>query len=319
MSIESILLEHPASGTKANVLPSLGFNCYQFSTKSAGEQIELIWFDPALLEGKAKPTRSGIPILFPFASRIRGREISFEGQTYDVGEHFDDFGNPIHGFVFGRKWRVVEKAADRIVGEFQASVDAPDIVARWPADYRIRVSYQVLAGTLRSEIEVHNPDTKLLPFGFGTHGYFRLPLGQAGKLDQCVLTVPSRYRWGLDANLIPTHELVATPLVEELEAGLAIGTRQLDDLLTGLHFENGVCTTSLYDPAAKRRLSVSFGNEFANCVIFIPPHRQALCIEPYTTAPDSFRLQTMGIDANLRLLSPGKTWRAWVEMKLDQE
>jgi aldose 1-epimerase len=317
MSLESICITDAASGSKACILPGLGFNCYQWQAKLAGETRELLWFDPELLEGKAKPTRSGIPLLFPFAGRIAGAKISFDGKTYDVSDHLDDFGNPIHGFVMKRAWRAIEKTEDRVAGEFQASVDEPGLLEKWPADFRIRVSYQISADGLRSEFEVHNPDSKLLPFGLGTHAYFRTPLGSAGDAKRCVLTVPARYDWSLTDKLVPGTELVITPLAEQLNQGLTIGDTFLDNLLTDLTFDKRVCTTSLADPLSKRQLTVTFGDEFANCVVFIPPHREAVCIEPYTTAPDAFRLQTMGVDARLRLLAPGSTWKSWVEMKIE--
>lgn len=316
MNLESVSIVHAASGAKASVLPGVGFNCYRWQVSQGGSAQELLWYDPDLLSGKAKPTRSGIPLLFPFAGRIRGTAVNFESKKYDIADSLDDLGNPIHGFVLKRPWRVVEKQADRLTGEFQASVDAPEIVSKWPADYRIRVSYQIGENTLRSEIEVHNPDTKLLPFGLGTHAYFRVPLGPAGDISQCVLNVPARYLWLLDKELVPTHELKSSELTEQLNQGLTIGQTNLDNLLTDLTFDQGVCTTSLDDPTNQRQLTVTFGNEFANCVVFIPPHREALCIEPYTSAPDPFRLQTMGINAHLRLLAPGSIWKAWVEMRL---
>ena len=316
MTLETISIEHRPSGAKASLLPGLGFNCYQWQVPLDGETCEMLWFDPQLTSGNAKPTRSGIPLLFPFAGRIGGPEISFDGKTYNVADHLDDFGNPIHGFVMKRPWRVIEKTDDRVTAEFQASIDEPSLVAKWPADFRIRVSYQISANSLRTEIEVHNPDTKLLPFGLGTHAYFRSPLGKAGDAKQCVLTIPARYDWQLTDKLVPGTELNVTPLSEKLNAGLTIGDTFLDNLLTDLTFQNRTCTTSLADPLTKRTLTVSFGDEFANCVVFIPPHREAVCIEPYTTAPDAFRLQTMGVDARLRLLAPGSTWQSWIEMKV---
>ena len=102
MALEAISIEHAASGAKASILPGLGFNCYQWQAKLGGEAHELLWFDPDLLNGTAKPTRSGIPLLFPFAGRIGGAAVTFEGKTYNVADHLDDFGNPIHGFVLKR-------------------------------------------------------------------------------------------------------------------------------------------------------------------------------------------------------------------------
>jgi aldose 1-epimerase len=318
MALETISLSHP-SGAKISLLPSLGFNCYQWQVPLLGKPREFLWFDPDLLSGKAKPTRSGIPLLFPFAGRIRDRQLTFEGKTYDIADTLDDFDQPIHGFVLKRPWRVVEQSRERITGEFQASVDDPSLLSKWPADYRIRVSYQLTERALRSDIEVYNPDTKLLPFSLGTHPYFRLPLASEGKINQCILQVPARYHWGLSDRLIPTYSLHSTPLTQQLSAGLTIGETQLDDLLTDLLFEGPTFQASVADPDSQLRLTVEFGKEFANCVIFIPPHREALCIEPYSSAPDAFRLQTMGMDTHLRLLPPGATWKAAVEMRIETE
>jgi aldose 1-epimerase len=313
--LETIKIEHSASGTQAHIAPAIGFNCYSFLAAAEGETLELLWHDPELLAGKAKPTRSGIPILFPFAGRILGRKLTFEGRSFELNEPGDQFNNPIHGFVLRRPWRVIEQTPERVVGEFQPSVDEPALVAHWPADYRIRVAYQVADKLLRSEIEIHNPDTKLLPFSFGTHAYFRLPLGKGQPL-QCTLTVPARYEWLLNDLLVPTHLLKETPLVGQLEAGLPLADAHLDTLLTSLKFNDHTFATSITDPVNHRQLAVRFGDEFANCVVFIPPHREAVCIEPYTSAPDAFRLQTIGLDARLKLLAPGGTWKSWVEMQL---
>jgi aldose 1-epimerase len=317
MSFDSLSITDAASGSTARVLPQLGFNCYQWQVVTPSETRDMLWYDPALLEGTAKPTRSGIPLLFPFPGRIGGPQISFGGKKYDIADHLDDFGNPIHGFVMKRPWRIYEQAENRVTGEFQASVDEPALLEKWPADFRIRVTYQISANTLRSEFAVHNPDDKLLPFGLGTHAYFRVPFAKNSDAKQCVLTVPARYDWVLTDKLMPSTEVKMTSLAEQLNQGLTVGDTALDNLLTDLTFVNRTCTTSLEDPAANRKLTVRFGDEFANCVVFIPPHREAVCIEPYTTVPDAFHLQTMGVDARLRLLAPGSTWKAWVEMQFN--
>src|SRR5262245_45598652 len=104
MAIEEVTIEDPKTGARAHILPSLGFNCYRWQLTVDQQPRELLWFDPALLTGHAKPTRSGIPLLFPFAGRIRDSELLFEGQKYDVSDTLDDFGQPIHGFVLSRPW-----------------------------------------------------------------------------------------------------------------------------------------------------------------------------------------------------------------------
>ena len=201
MALESLTIRDQSTGAEARVLPGLGFNCYSFEvpTKSKADadepkSLELLWSSPDLLTGKARPSGSGIPLMFPFAGRIRGAVYEFEGKKYQL-EAGDGQGNAIHGFVISRPWRVIKHESDRVVGQFQASVDDPTILPHWPADFRITCEYRVEGNTLVGDYTIENPDSKPLPFGFGTHAYFRLPLGGKSAED-CVGRVCARQRGG---------------------------------------------------------------------------------------------------------------------------
>ena len=47
-------------------------------------------------------------------------------------------------------------------------------------------------------------------------------------------------------------------------------------------------------------------------MIFTPPHREAVCLEPYTCITDAINLHQQGKDAGLLVLSPGETWEGWL-------
>ncbi len=158
-------------------MPALGLNCYSFRVTLGGEPVEALWADPEFAGGEKRPTRSGIPILFPFAGRIGGAKYRHAGHDYQLTPS-DELGNAIHGFVVHRPWRVVEQTADSLTGEFQASVDDPAIIEHWPADFCLRVTYRVSPGTLHARLVIRNPDSRELPCGLGLHGYFRLPLAR---------------------------------------------------------------------------------------------------------------------------------------------
>ena len=53
---------------------------------------------------------------------------------------------------------------------------------------------------------------------------------------------------------------------------------------------------------------------FRELVAFTPPHRQAVCLEPYTCVTDAAHLQAQGIDAGWLSLPPGGRWTGVVEM-----
>jgi aldose 1-epimerase len=52
--------------------------------------------------------------------------------------------------------------------------------------------------------------------------------------------------------------------------------------------------------------------------VYNPPHREAVCIEPYTTIPDAFTLAERGIEPHLKVLAPGKTFRTRIEIRVDE-
>ena len=61
-------------------------------------------------------------------------------------------------------------------------------------------------------------------------------------------------------------------------------------------------------------MTLRFDEQFPYCVVFNPPHREAICIEPYTTLPNPFELEQSGVDPHLRVLPPGQKF--WTKMEI---
>lgn len=313
MALETVLLRSE-TGATAKILPAVGFNCYSWIVPTSTGPLETLWSSPQMTEGTAKPSGSGIPLLFPFAGRIRGTSFRYAGREFSLAAG-DGQGNAIHGFVIDRAWRVTEQQADRVRGQFQASLDDKSLLARWPADFRITAEYRLEGNTLVSEFTIDNPDDKPLPFGFGTHGYFRVPLGGTSG-PRCKVRVPVGNNWDLEA-LLPTGRISKPPLVTQLSQGMAMADMHLDHVFGGLSFDNHRATATVSDPGAGRRLSLIFDDQFTACVVYVPPHREAVCIEPYTTTPDPFWLLEQGIDPRLRVLHPGQSFRTRIDLRLE--
>jgi aldose 1-epimerase len=314
MALETVTISDAGFGSRAKILPELGFNCYGFSVPTPGGPVETLWSAPDFTDGTARPARSGIPLLFPFAGRIRGARFRYRDKLYEL-EEGDSQGNAIHGFVFNRPWRVIARDPDRVVGQFQASVDDESLLARWPADFRITAEYRIARNVLACELVVENPDQTELPVGLGTHPYFRVPLG-GSRADDCRVTVPVGENWELE-ELLPTGRRAHTPLCDELARGVAFGAMKLDNVFGGLRCANGRATATVHDPAGGHTLVQTFDDSFKTCVVFNPPTRESVCIEPYTTLPDAFHLLEQNVNPNLRILAPGASFRAQFEIRLD--
>jgi len=314
MNPQTIELRDESSGSAAHVLAGFGFNCYSYCPVVDGRSLEVLWADPRFASGAARPSGSGIPILFPFAGRLTGTTLTYGGRTYELGSD-DGRGNAIHGFVLNRPWRVVEESPAHVVGEFQASLDAPELLDRWPADFRIAVSYRIEPDRLRCRMTVTNPGTQPLPFGLGAHPYFRLPLG-GNVAETCRVTVPVEEYWEL-ADMLPTGRRRAVEESRRLAGGRMFRDCEFDDVFCGLPPGDGKVEATIDDTQAHRRLTISYDRIFRECVVYTPPHREAICIEPYTCVPDAFRLADEGRDTGLRHLTPGDEFQAGFSLRVE--
>jgi aldose 1-epimerase len=53
---------------------------------------------------------------------------------------------------------------------------------------------------------------------------------------------------------------------------------------------------------------------FREIVVFTPPGRAAVCIEPYTCPTDAINLTARGIDCGWRTLGPGSEFHTWIDI-----
>ena len=315
MSMQVVDITDPKSGAKARVSAAQGFNCFSWQPMLDDGPREMLWADAAFDSGEKRPSGSGIPLLFPFPGRIGAAAFTFNGRDYKL-DPGDAYGNAIHGFVLNRPWRVVEQTSAHVVGEFQASVDDAKILEHWPADFRIRVSYEVRGHELLSDIYYENTGEGPLPCGFATHAYFRLPLTEGGATSDTIVTAPVHKFWELE-RMNPTGQIQSVPAEKQLAAGLRLGDHQFDTVFTAMQPDaDGLLRTKLADPANGRTLTQTFDTSFTQCVVYTPPHREAICLEPYTCVPDAIRLAAEGHKTGLQILKPGESRQTKITLSL---
>jgi len=307
MSLELIKLHDPDTGSRASILAGFGFNCYEFIARADNQEVSVLWSASEFARGRERASGSGIPLLFPFPGRLRGETLRWEGREFRLPSG-DGRGNAIHGFVLNRPWRVKECDGTRVVGQFQASVDAVELLRQWPADFRITATYELQGNRLNSSFHVENPDNQPLPCGFGTHPYFRLPLG-GPEAAECIVKLPVTRHWEL-VDMLPTGQCKDLADAAAYQRGRRFGDMTFDDVFGGLVYQAGRCRSEIHDPGSGRVVTLEFDQVFRECVVYTPPHREAICIEPYTYVPGAFELAQAGADVGLRVLAPGESFRA---------
>ena len=309
--MEPFCIQDAESGAAARILVEFGFNCFDLQLVAGGRRVPVLWAAEHFASGQQRPSGSGLPVLFPFPGRIPGTEFNWRGRSFRLPAD-DGRGNAIHGFVHNRAWRVLERTAKRLVGGFQASIDAPELLEQWPADFQLTADYEIERDLLRCRYRVVNPDNRPLPFGLGLHPYFRVPLG-GPRADDCLVSVPATREWQL-VDMLPTGQQL--PASRDLEQGIRFQEMQFDKVFTGLELQAAGGLASIRDPHAGHRLEIRFGAEFRELVVYNPPHREAVCIEPYTCLPGAIVYQPQGIDAGLLELPGGGQWSSEMSIRL---
>lgn len=311
------VLSRPSAGARVEVWPAHGFNCLRWRARGH----DLLYAAPDW-EDNPLPTRSGIPILFPFPNRIRDGVFVHRGKTYRLPKNDSAHANAIHGFAPRNPWRVFGYGthADNawVHADFQISADAPEAEGLWPGDGMLSVVYRMIPDRLRIEMRVRNTGDEPFPFGVGLHPYFRLP-GDDPDVSRYVLNLPARSVWKLAQNL-PTGEKDRVPDELNWNRPRAILATPLDTVygdLGAIEEEAGglVLRGTLGHADRPGRLELWTTLDFREMVVFVPPHRKAICLEPYTCVTDAVNLQGGGVDAGWRELPPGGQWAGAVECR----
>ncbi|PQO42254.1 aldose 1-epimerase [Blastopirellula marina] len=311
MSLEIIEIKDPESGSSAKIAPTFGFNCFEFLANVDGQAIDVLWAADDFADGTARPSSSGIPLLFPFPGRIHGTKLSWEDRQFEIPEG-DGRGNAIHGFVMNRAWRVTEQTESHVTAEFQASRDDATLMEQWPTDFKVTATYEVSGTALTGTYRIENPSAKPLPFGFGTHPYFKVPIG-GESADACEIIVPYTFAWEFKDQMASGNQFNRD--TDPFQPILFQDT-QFDNGFGGLESEDGLCTTSIHDPGSGRTIEQQFDDQFDSVVLYNPGHREAFCIEPYTCIPDAFQLRRQGYDGGLRVLPAGETFETSIRIRV---
>ena len=319
-------LRDTATGAWAQVWPESGFNCVAAQVPApggaAGELVDLLLDPPVLEDARREPSHYGIPLLWPFPSGMPQGEYTFEG----VKRRFARHG---HGFVLVSAWRTGGSGADEsgawVRGEF-ASEDHPELAEQFPFEYRVEALYRLEASGLSLRFSVENPGREKLPFGYGPHPYFKLPLGTRGARGECLLHVPAGRRWNGPAlravsdGVIgsPGELLPPVPPELDLRQPVQLVERMYDGVWTDLTLVNGLVECAALDPVNGRRAVMRATPNHPNVTVYTPAFAPGVCFEPWTCPPNAFNLAAHGIPGNgLIVLGPGERWEGTMWLSIE--
>lgn len=299
------------SGRRLLAAPAMGANVLSWQEPVLGKTIELLWQDFAALD-QASAIKQGIPILFPFANRIRHGRFRWGGRDWSLPLNCPKGEHAIHGSVWQTAMHVEESQASEREAAVTLSGDGNADPSRWPGAAALKVTLRLRAGAMIQEFKVINCSGEGLPFSFGTHPYWRLNPETSRvcvNRDAKQVTV-----WDLKECLPHGGRLPARGKYAKLLAATSrpLGSDRFDDIL---HVAGAVSPTWTMDSGEGWKLELQALGGFRDYVVFTPPHRQAVCLEPYTAVTDAINLHARGLDTGLIVLAPGEAWQGSITVK----
>jgi aldose 1-epimerase len=131
--------------------------------------------------------------------------------------------------------------------------------------------------------------------------------------------IPADGRWELD-RLMPTGRVLSAendPEKFDLRDFRPLDDWSYDDVFTRVRRDSRRWSEAvLRDPESGIELFVAAGPAFREWVLYAPPDRPVVAIEPYSCTTDAANLAARGIDSGLVTLASDATWRGEVEFGL---
>jgi galactose mutarotase-like enzyme len=261
---------------------------------------------------RARPTRYGCPVLFPFPGYARDARYRWNDQVRSLPINAPDGRSHVHGFAHDRPWEVVDHRKNAATLEFwtRRALSSEEREA-YPFDIVVRQVVSVSNGTLDIVVEAENRGDTVAPVGLGLHPYFD-PVFLETDRNDITVTLPGSMERVLDGP-VPTGKLTAVPSREHIpgEGGTLV-------CRTALGMTGNTATTNIRDigrlpeslsATLRGRNSgaaqMDLRGSWSDVVLFVPPDQPSVAIEPLTCAL-SAASQVSASPDSLPLLAPGE-------------
>jgi aldose 1-epimerase len=249
--------------------------------------------------------------LFPFAGRIRKGVYSFQNQTYQLPLNYPEEENACHGFLYKQKFEVISKNIFQNFAEVELYYCSKNGFAGYPFNFKITVTHRLSGtGQVTTSTTVENLSNTQILFSDGWHPYYVL----GNSIDDLVIEFKGNERIELDKNNVPTGRRLTLNNAETNKIELA--DNKLDDVFK-LSSEIGRNEVNLISRNSGIILNIwqeSGTKKYNYLVIYTPPDRKSIAIEPLTSNIDSFNNKE-----DVIILNPRDTWSASYGFELNKK
>lgn len=161
----------PDGRAAAWLAPAHGANCIGYAVRRPEGWVQVFAVEaPPLL--KARPTRSGCAVLFPFPGHVRGACYRWDGIEYLLPPNSAGVQHYTHGFAQFHPWRVTRVATSAVEAEFLSQAQLADQPTGYPFPIYVHLRLCFSATYLSISLAATNLGDRPAPVGIGLHPYF---------------------------------------------------------------------------------------------------------------------------------------------------
>ena len=297
------VIQETATNNRCTILPELGGIARQLSLRKDNTLFSLLK-TPGTPSELIEDTKSAGELLFPFASRIPEGKYHFFGKDYQLAQN--DNENAIHGLVRKNAFKLEEQVVESDHAYIKLSYNLREKEG-YPFSVDFSVKYILNAsGVFSLTYETKNVGSEPCPVMFGWHPYF--VLGHE-DVDAWKINIPSDTIVVFDNRMSPVD--TAPFLIEE--GAMPLFKKALDNAFIVNSTGNTVVTELISD---RQHVTLQIEQEagegkFNYLVVYTPPARDCIAIEPLTANVNSFNN-----GEGLNILAPGNAISGTINLKL---
>jgi aldose 1-epimerase len=222
--------------------------------------------------------------LSPFANRMKDGRYSFNKINYNLGINYPEENNACHGFIYNKEFKLLKKKItdDSAICTFGYLYENED--PGYPFIYTIDLSYELSSQNgLTCTTKIVNYSCSDIPISDGWHHFYDLGI----EINKLKLKIDVQSIIELDSKMIPNGN---KSFFNEFNSFKIIEKRHFDSCFK-VNDAGGKAVSILHSDEGNINLNIwqeTGLNKYNYLLIYTPPDRKSIAIEPMTSNIDSF-------------------------------
>ncbi len=274
MSDEIIIIQ--TEELEAGIAPFCGGSLTYLRTRGE-KSYDLLRPASATSIQKKDPTGMGMFPMLPFTHHIKDGKFTYWGITRYVQKNHAGIPDPIHGDGWKTAWTVSQKTPTSVV----LTMSHDKTKKGFPFSYEAKLIYEMNGPTLKTTICINNVSILPMPCGMGLHPFFV-------KVPNTLLKFETKNVWSHLED--PIKHPYQTPKEWSFSEAREVRETEFDTCFGGFDGKAEISWLKF-----KKALEIKTDKIFTHIVLFTPPRKNFICLEPTTMANNAFNLASEGV------------------------